>query len=524
MDSVSSSFGPSLLPTSVAVLTAVIVTVGTWFLLKNPQNSSIPRVPSYLPYVGSTLEYFKCLSAFCMKYRQQFGNAFYAHILGRDWLFLHDNRDFEKVIKSSERFVSFYEAVNILAGKFLPRDRKSDYATTELHAAVAGGITKAPLTPYIIAALKPHRLKAWIPPMVDTIQNQNFASLSAEGEIDLFRFCFNLISGMTARVLLGDVAADKQVADKWIHLVRTAEPEAAFGGPMASLQASLEVIVKGERQAFARAREFVFPYVDAEIQRCVNGEPVSDNYSFLEHTVRSLYKEFKENEQYLLAARKRVANYLFNFSFAAVTNSYGMAAWVIYHIIKNIDGVGDRVRKELKEMSGEYSNSFPELENLILEIGRLYMPGSTMRLAVQPFVLPSTGDVIPADTILVTNLSLMHRDPDIFTNPCEFRPTRFSNDPENKKARTSLFVFGRGMHPCAGKRFAILEVAIFVREAMKTFELQLLGDDGRERDPRTFEYISNIPSHPKLDIAQNNAIWRPMEPVMVRYKRRANAS
>jgi hypothetical protein len=50
-------------------------------------------------------------------------------------------------------------------------------------------------------------------------------------------------------------------------------------------------------------------------------------------------------------ARRRTANDLFFFTFAAVTNSYSAAAWVIFHVIRNTNGTGDRIQQELATLA-----------------------------------------------------------------------------------------------------------------------------------------------------------------------------
>lgn len=45
--------------------------------------------------------------------------------------------------------------------------------------------------------------------------------------------------------------------------------------------------------------------------------------------------KLSEDPDYIRAAKYRIANDLFKFTFAAVTNSFGAAAWVLFHAIRN---------------------------------------------------------------------------------------------------------------------------------------------------------------------------------------------
>jgi cytochrome P450 len=236
--------------------------------------------------------------------------------------------------------------------------------------------------------------------------------------------------------------------------------------------------------------------------------------------VRMWFKsKLSEDPDYLRAAKHRIANDLFMFTFAAVTNSFGAAAWVLFHVIRNTNGTGDRIREEVKTLADD-SDELPELERTIDEVARLYTPGSLMRLLLNPWELPSKGEVIPAGSVVVVPVFTSHRNPEGFSNPLEFDPTRFGPDRNERKNAGSLYMpFGAGTHPCPGRRFVVLEVAIFVAEALKAFDFSLVGDNERTEDPFTQSAIY-VPRHPRLDPKQSNSIWRPDEPLMAHYERR----
>jgi cytochrome P450 len=79
--------------------------------------------------------------------------------------------------------------------------------------------------------------------------------------------------------------------------------------------------------------------------------------------------------------------------------------------------------------------------------------------------------------------------------------------------------FGAGAHLCPGRRFAILEAAIFVSEALHAFGWSLVGDERRAEDSFTQRAI-NVPQHPRLDPKQTNSIRRPTEPLLAHYERK----
>jgi cytochrome P450 len=237
--------------------------------------------------------------------------------------------------------------------------------------------------------------------------------------------------------------------------------------------------------------------------------------------VRMWFKsKLLEDPEYLRVAKFRIANDLFMFTFAAVANSYGAAAWVLFHVIRNTNGTGDRIREEIKTMADD-SDEVPELESTVYEVSRLYASGSLMRLLLNPWELPSKGEIIPAGSVVAVPVFTSHRNPQGFSNPLEFDPTRFGPDRDERKTAGGLYMsFGSGTHPCPGRRFAILEVAIFVSEALKAFDFSLVGDDERAEDPFTQSAI-NVPRHPRLNPKQSASIWRTTEPLLAHYERKS---
>lgn len=534
----SSDWLPGSAGTSVIFAPLLLVLLGTSFVFRKRSKNdvtyttSIPYVRSLIPWLGSTLEVFRCPPEFSRTYRERYGDAFFAQVLGKDWLFVHTRQDVEAVVKASEKHVSMYVALEQLAGRLFPKEVEEDYVGEKARKILSRGNGHGTSsTHHFVFALKPHRLKSWIPGMRDTVVRHYFDEMPDSGRIDLFQFCFQLISGITARVLLGDaIVGNKEIGKKWIKMIQDADIDVALEGGIHSLKALLHAIINGERKEFKDCREFLYPYIDAEMDRCIrnskNGikqqehsSTEMEDFPVLSGVIQSTFKDCEQDEAIFRSARRRIANDIILFTFAAVINSYGMAAWTLYYVLRNTAGVGDRIRKELQDSSPD-AEHFPVLEAIILEIGRLYTPGYVHRHILRPFTLPSTGDTIPAGTNIEFNVAVLHRDKSIYSRPTELWPGRFLDGTEMKRAGASFFTFGAGMHPCVGRRFAILEIALFVDEALKCFEFEVDMDQNKGEDPFTDRYVTNVSKHPRLDPKQNNSIWRPIEPVVINYKRK----
>jgi cytochrome P450 family 135 len=84
------------------------------------------------------------------------------------------------------------------------------------------------------------------------------------------------------------------------------------------------------------------------------------------------------------------------------------------------------------------------------------------RLASEDFVL---GDLtIPAGTLVIPHITLVHRRPDLYPDPLAFRPRRFLDD----CAGTYTWIpFGGGPTRCMGAGFSLVEMRIVLRTMLR---------------------------------------------------------
>ncbi|KAG1177102.1 hypothetical protein G6F35_016415 [Rhizopus arrhizus] len=69
---------------SVGVLTAAIVLFkSTSFVFSNKSKNEIPLVPYKIPFVGSTMAYYKNTLEFTKKYSEKYGSVFRMHLHGQ---------------------------------------------------------------------------------------------------------------------------------------------------------------------------------------------------------------------------------------------------------------------------------------------------------------------------------------------------------------------------------------------------------------------------------------------------------
>ncbi|XP_063995643.1 uncharacterized protein LOC135172998 [Diachasmimorpha longicaudata] len=113
-------------------------------------------------------------------------------------------------------------------------------------------------------------------------------------------------------------------------------------------------------------------------------------------------------------------------------------------------------------------NNMKFLDAVINESLRLYPVQPAMdRLCTKSFELPPAlpgkepVKLEPGDILFLPYYAL-HRDPNYFPNPNDFRPERFIEDPKMTLHSPAYLPFGAGPRMCIGNRFALLEIKVLI--------------------------------------------------------------
>ncbi|XP_058205367.1 xanthotoxin 5-hydroxylase CYP82C4-like [Rhododendron vialii] len=116
------------------------------------------------------------------------------------------------------------------------------------------------------------------------------------------------------------------------------------------------------------------------------------------------------------------------------------------------------------------------LQAVVKETLRLYPPGplSIPRESIEDCHV--AGYFVPKGTRLIVNVWKLHRDPRVWTDPCEFRPERFldSNAKAGERGREYEFEylpFGSGRRSCPGARAAHLMMHLTLACLLQGFDI-----------------------------------------------------
>jgi cytochrome P450 len=144
------------------------------------------------------------------------------------------------------------------------------------------------------------------------------------------------------------------------------------------------------------------------------------------------------------------------------------------------------------EAAAQLAGRTPEAEDLphlplatavFQEALRLYPPAPGLaRRAVAPDELQ--GRPVPANAIVMPSQWVIHRHPDYWDEPDQFRPERFlpGHAHARERPKFAYFPFGGGPRACIGNTFALIEGALVLAGLSRRFEFQPADDRAVELD------------------------------------------
>lgn len=169
--------------------------------------------------------------------------------------------------------------------------------------------------------------------------------------------------------------------------------------------------------------------------------------------------------------------FLFIAGFDATATALGFCLYQLAHQPKEQEIVYQELRDKFKPDQADHSDlmELRQLDAFISEALRLHSPiieNNRTVTAKEGVVLGGKQPLkLPRGTVISTNFYVLMRDPKHFERPDEFDLTRFY--PENRsKIKTCTYMpFGAGPRYCAGMRFALLEIRLFLAKLLLEFSV-----------------------------------------------------
>ncbi|XP_063922936.1 cytochrome P450 4c3-like isoform X2 [Zophobas morio] len=165
------------------------------------------------------------------------------------------------------------------------------------------------------------------------------------------------------------------------------------------------------------------------------------------------------------------------FMFEGHDTTSSAISFTLYCLANHLE-VQKKVLEEQHQIFGNKENSlvtYADLQNMkylecaIKESLRLY-PSVPLYGRKLDEDLAYGDEVIPKGVTLLLFAFGIHRNPDYYTNPDEFRPERFENS--DGKLPYAYIPFSAGPRNCIGQKFAMLEMKSVISKVLRNFELR----------------------------------------------------
>ena len=175
-----------------------------------------------------------------------------------------------------------------------------------------------------------------------------------------------------------------------------------------------------------------------------------------------------------------IINLFLALMFAGHETTAGQAAWTLIMLLKHPDYL-EKVQQEIESLTtpGEQFDhrAMAKMDHIswaVREVERLY-PSADLQIRYADEDVQIGEYVVPKGWLVQTAVDIGHTLPELWDDPEQFDPTRFSPErAEDKQHRFMMIGFGGGMHKCTGMNFANNEMMIIAAMLFQQYEIELL--------------------------------------------------
>lgn len=294
-------------------------------------------------------------------------------------------------------------------------------------------------------------------------------TLGDEGEVDLVEAFGPLVMHIGAHAFFGEDFRYKLGAE-YFHVYREFSQGADVVLP------SWLPLAKFRKSKKAKARIESMIYDLMQKRRANPLEPKD----LFQELIESTYYEGRPVPDDLLISM------LLFIPWAAHETTVGHTSWTLIGLLQN-EGYLQQVKKELHEVIGDKQQYQPEdikklktLDWAIKESERMHPVAHVIMRGVRDD-MEFDGYEIKQDTMVFVAPETAHNIPEVFRNPEQYDPLRFSPDRMEDNKKFSLIGFGGGAHRCAGVNFATLEMKLIMAKLLQNYDITLLDKNPKPK-------------------------------------------
>ncbi|CRL03720.1 CLUMA_CG016319, isoform A [Clunio marinus] len=175
---------------------------------------------------------------------------------------------------------------------------------------------------------------------------------------------------------------------------------------------------------------------------------------------------------------EEVAAQAFVFFLAGFETSSTTMMFCLHELSLNQD-IQEKARKNVQEVLARHGgkityealSEMTYLEQCINEALRKFPPAANIvRTVTKDYNVPDSTVVFKKDQTVLISVYAIHHDPEIYENPEEFIPERFSQEEASKRHPMAFLPFGEGPRICIGMRFGMTETKVGLATLLSKFK------------------------------------------------------
>lgn len=327
-------------------------------------------------------------------------------------------------------------------------------------------------------SLKPSMLRQYSRIIARETSDYLKSSWGASGQVDLLPSMAELIILTASATLLGPEVRGElflEVSHLYEQLDKGLTPLSIFF-PYAPIKAH------AKRDKARAEMSKLFSKVIA--RRRADPEGTSGKIDILQKLIDFKYKDgtpFTDDE---------ITGMLVAALFAGQHTSSITTTWTLLYLLEDMKSKGGKhynnVLEELANLE-PYPGAFAQGDGLeadvlakeehmyasVKEAIRMHPPLiMLMRRAMKPVTMPD-GTYIPKGHRVIVSNAIAQRLPEVFEDPDNFNPSRWTEFDITKLPKYSFIGFGAGIHTCMGESFAFMQIRTILSVILSTYEMEI---------------------------------------------------
>ncbi|XP_015840000.1 probable cytochrome P450 6a14 isoform X2 [Tribolium castaneum] len=205
-----------------------------------------------------------------------------------------------------------------------------------------------------------------------------------------------------------------------------------------------------------------------------------EKHNLVRKDFMQLLIDLKNTEKEQMLTIEELAAQCFVFFIAGFETSSTTMTFALFELAKRPD-LQQQVRDEIETVLAKHGNitydaiqDLKFMDQVIDETLRMYPPVPVLtRKCVKDYKIPDQDVIIQKGTRVFIPVLGIHYDSDLYPNPSQFDPDRFSEEKKKSRHGYAHLPFGEGPRICIGMRFGLMQTKVGLTALLKNYKFSV---------------------------------------------------